>query len=134
MSTQDLGDSFKYTYSTEERDELIKIRQKYTKSEETKTERILRLDKKVTQKSTVFSLIAGIIGALIFGFGMSLIMTGIGDVLSLGHTASTAFGIICGICGGMLLALAYPIYIMILKREREKIAPEIIKLTDELLK
>lgn len=31
-------------------------------------------------------------------------------------------------------ALAYPIYLRTVKREREKIAPEILRLTDELMK
>ena len=36
--------------------------------------------------------------------------------------------------GGTLAALAYPTYNRVLARERKRIAPEIIKLTDELLK
>lgn len=134
MNANDLDSGFKYTYSTKEHDELIRIRQKYTGGEENKMERILRLDKRVTQKSTAVSLAIGIIGALIFGLGMSLIMTDIGASVSLGQTTAFILGIISGIVGGILLALAYPVYIRILKKEREKVAPEIIKLTDELLK
>ena len=33
-----------------------------------------------------------------------------------------------------IIALAYPMYNVIVKRERKKIAPEIIRLTDELMK
>ena len=36
--------------------------------------------------------------------------------------------------GVILAALAYPVYSKVLKREREKIAPEILRLTDELMK
>ena len=43
-------------------------------------------------------------------------------------------GIAVGIIGIVLVCLAYPIYNRIVKKEREKIAPEIIRLTDELMK
>ena len=39
-----------------------------------------------------------------------------------------------GLVGGVLAALAYPMYNIIVKRERKKLAPEIIRLTDELMK
>ena len=34
----------------------------------------------------------------------------------------------------ILVVLAYPVYSKVLKNEREKIAPEILKLTDELMR
>ena len=43
-------------------------------------------------------------------------------------------GIIIGFMGMITVALAYPMYQKIIKKEREKIAPEIIRLTDELMK
>lgn len=43
-------------------------------------------------------------------------------------------GTVLGVIGIILVALAYPIYNHMLKQERERIAPEIIRLTDELLK
>ena len=43
-------------------------------------------------------------------------------------------GILIGIVGIVLVCVAYPIYNAIVKKEREKIAPEIIRLTDELMK
>ena len=42
--------------------------------------------------------------------------------------------IIVGIIGIALVGCAYPIYNHITQKEREKIAPEIIRLTDELMK
>ena len=38
------------------------------------------------------------------------------------------------IAGMVLVALAYPIYNRVLKKQRKKIAPEILLLSDELLK
>jgi hypothetical protein len=43
-------------------------------------------------------------------------------------------GILVGIVGMVLVALAYPLYNRVLKKQREKIAPEILRLSDELLK
>ena len=42
-------------------------------------------------------------------------------------------GILVGIVGMVLVALAYPLYNRVLKKQREKIAPEIMRLTEELL-
>ena len=45
-----------------------------------------------------------------------------------------SIGIGAGVFGIILVILAYPVYNRTLKKEREKIAPEIIRLTDELIK
>lgn len=131
---QNHDNAFKYTYSASEQDEIKKIRRKYICNEESKVERLRRLDKKVTQKSTAYSLIIGIIGALLLGSGMSLIMTEIGAFLALGKTSAIIIGVIVGVIGAILVALAYPVYNAVTRKERERVAPEIIKLTDELLK
>ena len=44
------------------------------------------------------------------------------------------FGITVGVVGMVLVALAYPIYNHVLKKQRSKIAPEILRLSEELLK
>lgn len=41
-------------------------------------------------------------------------------------------GIIIGVIGIVMIALAYPLYERITKKERKKIAPLILKLADEL--
>ena len=118
---------FKYTYSAKEQEEVKKIREKYAAPSESgidKMEKLRRLDNGVTQKGTMASLVVGIIGALILGMGMSLAMVFNEFVL----------GILIGVLGIIGVCFAYPIYIYIIKREREKIAPEILKLTDELMK
>ena len=73
-------------------------------------------------------------GALLLGSGMSMCMTDIADVMGMAGWLAMLCGIIVGIFGGVLVCLAYPVYGMIIKRERKKIAPEIIRLTDELMK
>ena len=76
----------------------------------------------------------GIIGALILGFGMSICMTDIGELLGLHSDFAMVIGIIIGVVGGVLASVAYPIYNAIVKAKRKKLAPEILRLTDELMK
>ena len=127
-------ENFQYTYSAKEQAEIKAIRKKYVTPAETedKMAQLRRLDAGVTQKATSVSLAFGIVGAIIMGSGMSLIMTDIGAML--GTALAMIFGIGLGIVGMILVSLAYPIYNRIVKKEREKIAPEILRLTDELMK
>ena len=118
--------SFQYTYSAKEQEELKRIRSKYLPKEESKLEQLRRLDSRATQLATMYAIIIGIIGALILGTGMSCCLVWADSVFAL--------GIITGLIGLVLVALAYPIYMRTLKRERERIAPEILRLTDELMK
>lgn len=127
-------ESFNYTYSAKEQEEIKAIRKKYVTPEETedKMAQLRRLDAGVYSKATTVSLIVGVIGTLIMGIGMSLILTDIGAML--GTVLSIIIGVSLGIVGIILVCLAYPIYNHTLTKEREKIAPEIIRLTDELMK
>lgn len=134
MQEQSKNNSFSYTYSAEEQEEIKKIRQKYQPQEESKMDRILRLDAQVTKKATKYSLIIGIVGALIMGTGMSLVMTDLGTALNIGEMMSLVTGIVIGILGIIIVSLAYPVYNHIVKKEREAVAPEILRLTDELMK
>ena len=134
MQSNNENNKFEYIYSAEEQAELRKIREKYVHKEEDKMERLRRLDKSVTNKAEAISLVFGVIGVLILGFGMSLIMTELHDTLGMGKILAVAVGLISGALGGVLSALAYPIYNIVIKRERARITPEIIRLTDELMK
>ena len=125
---------FQYTYSAREQAELKRIREKYTPREENKMERLRRLDNGVTQKAQTVALIFGVLGALILGFGMSLVMTDLSEILGPYRDMAMLVGIAVGVVGGLLAGFAYPIYNLTLARERKRIAPEIIRLTDELMK
>ncbi|MBP3315326.1 MAG: hypothetical protein J6M03_05835 [Clostridia bacterium] len=127
---------FTYTYSAKEQAELKRIREKYTAptEDEDKMARLRRLDASVTNTAQAVALVLGIIGALILGFGMSLIMTDLAEFLGLEETVVMVVGVSVGIVGGILASLAYPIYNAIVKAKRKKLAPEIIRLTDELMK
>lgn len=126
--------SFRFVYSADEQDELRKIRQKYLSQEEDRMNLIRKLDNSVTQKATMFSIIIGVIGALVMGSGMSLIMTDLGTWLGFNSILGLILGIILGFIGMVFVALAYPVYSKVLRTEREKIAPQILKLTEELMK
>ena len=124
---------FQYTYSAKQQEEIKAIRSKYTPPQEDKMAQLRRLDAGVTQKATTLALIMGILGALIMGSGMSLVMTELWQMLDIGHTLSMLIGIPLGVCGMILVSLAYPLYNRVVKKEREKIAPQILQLTEELL-
>ena len=117
---------FQYTYSAKEQAEIKRIRSKYTPKEENKMEQLQRLDASASQKATTYAIIVGVIGALIMGAGMSCCMVWTDKLL--------IPGIVIGVIGMAVLAVAYPLYNRVLKKERERIAPEILRLTDELMK
>ena len=124
-------EGFSFTYSAEQQKEVESIRKKYLPQETDKLEQLRRLHAIPTQKAQSASLAVGIIGALIMGTGMSLAMTEIGAALGI---LAMVLGILVGIVGMVLVALAYPLYNRVLKKQRELIAPEILRLSDELLK
>lgn len=127
MENKEQKQAFSYTYSAREQEEIKNIRKKYAPpAEEDKMAILRRLDRSVYDKATINSIIIGTIGALVLGIGMCCTMV----------WQSSLFipGIVIGVAGITLVSIAYPIYNRTLKKEREKIAPEILRLTDELMK
>ena len=122
--------SFEYTYSAERQQEIEAIRKKYLPKEEDKMEQLRRLHSIPTQKAQAASIAIGVLGTLILGTGMSLCMTELGAAL--GHLAMV-IGILAGILGLVMVALAYPLYNAVLRKKRQQIAPEILRLSEELL-
>lgn len=124
-------DTFKMTYSAEQQEEVNQIRQKYAPAEPDKLEQLRALDAGVEKKASAVAIAVGVIGTLIFGIGMSLAMSDFGAILG---SAAFLVGVLIGLAGIAVLGCAYPLYNRALKKERAKIAPEILKLTDELMK
>lgn len=126
---QKKNETFSYTYSAKEQEEIRKIRDKYAPptKEESSIEMLRRLDKSATRGATVVSLIVGIISALLFGVGMCC-------TLVPGWESYFVLGIVVGIIGILGEFAAYPVYSCMVKRKRAKLAPEIIRLSDELMK
>lgn len=125
------NENFNFTYSAQQQKEVEAIRQKYLPREIDKMEELRKLHAIPTQKAQAASLAVGIIGALIMGTGMSLAMTDIGAALG---SLSMVIGIAVGSVGMVLVALAYPLYNRVLQKQRKRIAPEILRLSEELLK
>lgn len=88
-------ETFEYRYSAKQQEEIEAIRRKYLPKEEDKMEQLRQMDKRISRKGTIISIIIGVIGIV-------------------------------------MIALAYPLYERITKKERKKIAPLILKLADEL--
>ena len=122
-------ETFTYTYSAKEQEEIKKIRDKYAPptKEETTMEQLRRLDESATKGATVVSLIVGIISALLLGVGMCCTMLP-------GWEAYFIPGIAVGVVGIVGVIAAYPIYNHMVKCKRKKLAPEIMRLSDELMK
>lgn len=119
--------TFSYTYSASQQKEIISIREKYAPppQEEDKLEQLRRLDRSVTRKGAAKALTVGTVGALLLGIGMCCCLV---------WTNLFVLGIIAGVLGIAAASAAYPLYNYVTKKERERIAPEIIRLTDELMK
>lgn len=124
------NNAFEYTYSAQRQQEVEEIRNAYLPKQEDKMEQLRKLHALPTQKAQAASIALGVTGALILGTGMSLCMTDLGAALG---GLAMAVGIPVGIAGIVLVALAYPVFKRRLKKERERIAPEVLRLTDELL-
>lgn len=123
---EDKKDTFTYTYSAKRQEEIRSIREKYLPKEEDKMEQLRRLDRSATKKGTMISILVGIIGCLLLGVGMCCTMVWMGHLF--------LPGVILGIIGIAIVAAAYPLYNRLVKKEREKLAPQILKLTEELSK
>ena len=123
-------ETFRFTYSAAQQAEVERIRKKYIRGEEDKLTVLRRLDRSVYKKGKIWSIVLGTIGALIMGTGMSLAMTDLGALIG---DFAMLIGILVGLAGIVLVALAYPVYNRIVKKERQRIAPEILRLTDELM-
>ena len=118
--------SFTYNYSAARNKEVESIRRKYMPHEESKLEKLKRLDYRVQIAGMIESLCFGIIGALVFGIGMCFFL----DVFA-GAAWLTA---ILMICGTLLMIPAYPIYRRIARKTRAELTPEILRLSEEIMK
>ena len=116
---------FEYTYSAPANSEVIRIREKYLPREVTKLDQLRALDTSVTKRGNAVSIAHGTVCALILGLGMSccLVWAGVWFVP----------GILIGCIGLAGVTATYPIYNHIVKQDREKIAPEILRLSEELI-
>lgn len=126
MDNEQKNQAFHLVYAAEEQEELRAIRQKYLPPEQDKLQQVRKLDAGVTGKARAAAIFLGVIGALVLGLGMSCCMVWRGSWF--------APGVVIGLVGMGMAALAYPLYLRVERRARERIAPEILRLTEELMK
>ena len=71
-----MSDTFTFTYSPKQREEIEAIRQKYTDATENKMDELRRIDARVTSRATVCSVAIGIAGVTAVSFGVTTILNG----------------------------------------------------------
>ena len=108
-----------------------KIRTQYTERVHSRLDALRELDAKVKRPANVFACIFGSLGAIVMGGGMSLVMTDLGSTLGLAHTMLP--GVVIGVAGMLMAIAAYPLYKGILGRRKKKYAPEILKLSEQIM-
>lgn len=119
-----MENTFHYTYSAKENQEVLRIRKKYLPHEESKIEELKRLDNLVQSAGITESLMIGVCGCLLFGLGMCLAMKIIGHAVWL--------GVLLGLIGMVVMLMAYPIYRRSFIRAKAKYTPRILELSAEL--
>lgn len=121
---------YTYTYSASENEEVKKIREKYSiqnkPKSSSKIDQLRKLDQRVHLFATMVALIVGLSGTLMLGAGLSLVLVEKYNNFTL--------GVIIGVVGIIIIALANPVYMVVLEKRRKQVAPKIIKLADEILK
>ncbi|MBO5109417.1 MAG: hypothetical protein J6D21_01750 [Clostridia bacterium] len=120
------NETFSYQYSAKRNQEVESIRKKYIPQEESKIEILRKLDSRVQTAGMIESLCIGIIGALVFGIGMCFFL----DVF----VGVAWIDKILFVAGMMLMIPAYPMHRHISRKTKAKLTPEILRLTDELMK
>ena len=106
--------------------DIENIINKYLPKEESKMDILKNLDSRVQTAGMTEGLTVGIVGCLIFGIGICFGL----DVLQGADWLTLLF---CGI-GVVTMIPAYPIYKRIAKKTKEKLTPEILRLSDEIIK
>ena len=119
-----MSENFEYSYSAERQSEIEAIRKKYLPREEqeSKMEQLRKLDASVTTSGFIAAIALGILSALVFGVGMCCFL-----VWSLWLLGS----LLCVI--GVIGMLVAPwLYRRLVEKRKAEIAPEILRLTEEL--
>ena len=109
-----------------------KIRTQYTEKQHTELDALKALDAKVKKPANVFAYTYGSVSAVVMGAGMSLIMTDIGAIIGL--VSAMVPGIAIGVVGMGMALSTYPIYKKMLNGRKKKYAPEILKLSEKIMK
>ena len=123
-----MADKFNYKYSAPTQDErktVISIRNQYLPkdSHTEKIEKIKNLDNKVKSIPMIIGLTSGVVGLLVFGFGLTLIL----------EWEQYLIGIVIMIIGSIFMIIANPLFIFSHKKLKNKYSEEILQLSIEIL-
>ncbi|MCD8337567.1 MAG: hypothetical protein LUD18_09880 [Lachnospiraceae bacterium] len=125
-----MDNNFEYSYSAESHREVEEIRRKYVTDEndsyESKLRQLKDLDRSASRKGMIVSIAVGTVSTMLLGLGMSCIMVWNDPLFIL--------GVVLGVLGLIGVCASYPLFQRITKRERKRIAPMILKLSEELEK
>ena len=125
MENQERVEVNSVTYNADSQREMDAIVAKYVKQDGPKKEtalyRMQKLDRAAESKAQIVGLAVGIVAALALGLGMSCALV----------WGQLAIGILVGLIGLAGVIAAFSLYQKVLGQEREKIAPEIIRLSEE---
>lgn len=115
----DMENRATYRYTAEEQREIDALRRRYTSDNpDDQLSAMRRIDQSVTKRATGMAVCLGLGGALVMGLGLAM-------VLSFNLMIP---GIILGCCGITVMAAMPAAYERLLKRERKKVAPQIVEL------
>ena len=119
------NNTFSYNYSAVRNKEVESIRRKYMPHEESKLERLKKLDLRVQSAGMIESLCLGIIGALVFGLGLCFGL----DIFAGGAWLT----VLLMVLGTVIMIPAYPIYRKIASKTKSELTPEILRLSEEIM-
>ena len=119
-----MSESFTYHYSAERQSEIDAIRKKYLPpaEQENKLEQLRKLDASLTTGALTVSMALGITSILVFGVGMCCFLV----------WRLWALGTLLCVLGVLGMLLAPVLYRRLVEKRRQQIAPEILRLTEEL--
>lgn len=126
---QEQENKFEFSYSAPtdaERREIENIRAQYEENSsrrEGKLERLRKLDSLVKNSAMAVGITLGVIGVLIFGVGMTMVL----------EWNLVLWGVLVGVVGVVPMAVAYPAYNAVLKKNKKKYGEEILRLAEELM-
>lgn len=119
-----MSENFSYNYSAERQSEIDAIRKKYLPQaeQESKLEQLRKLDASLTTTAFIVSMAVGVASALVFGVGMCCFLV---------WRLWVPGALLC-VAGVIGMLVAPVLYRRLVEKRREQIAPEILRLTEEL--
>lgn len=113
-----------YKATAQDQKKAEDIRRQYVSREDNKMEQLQKLDSKVKAPGSIAAFVLGVVGSLVMGAGMALVS--VWDNMTL--------GLMLGIPGLTVMALAYPAYALITNSRKKKYAAEVLRLSDDVMK